>query len=198
VHTNHSAAAGQLTSHAFRDLPKGEKKEKTLSSGYPPHPVPPPTCFPTCCTRAQVLPGLQSLPLLRLPLLLTPDPVRHWSYEGALIDFRLPRHAGAPGDLEGGAQHPAGACAATIRLACLLAGWLAGLLHSASATCDVCVSMRRSLAHTDQLLALVGARCALQAAAATGAQVACSYKAGLAAAAAVGTRTCPGCLLRPG
>lgn len=56
--------------------------------------------------HAQVLPGLQSLPLLRLPLMLTPDPVRHWSYEGALIDFRLARHAGAPGDLEGGTLHP--------------------------------------------------------------------------------------------
>lgn len=48
-----------------------------------------------------MLPGLQSLPLLRLPIMLTPDPARHWSYDGALIDFRLARYAGAPGDVEG-------------------------------------------------------------------------------------------------
>ena len=32
--------------------------------------------------------------------MLTPDPARHWSYEGALIDFRLARYPGAPGDID--------------------------------------------------------------------------------------------------
>ena len=52
----------------------------------------------------QVLPGLQSLPLLRLPIMLSPDHVRHWSFDGALVDFRLARFPGAPGDIEQ-AQH---------------------------------------------------------------------------------------------
>lgn len=103
----------------------------------------------------QVLPGLQSLPLLRLPLMLTPDPVRHWSYEGALIDFWLARHAGTPGDLEGGTPHPgvsSGHCQPT--------GWLtqaalgSRLIFVAGAAIGqqgsdrvMCVSMRRSLTH---------------------------------------------------
>jgi len=58
------------------------------------------TPYLTPSIASQVLPGLQSLPLLRLPILLSPDPVRHWSYDGALVDFRLSRLTGAPGDIE--------------------------------------------------------------------------------------------------
>jgi hypothetical protein len=44
---------------------------------------------------------MQSLPLLRLPIMLGATPgTRQWSYERALVDLRLARFSGAPGDVE--------------------------------------------------------------------------------------------------
>lgn len=50
---------------------------------------------------AQVLRGVQSLPLLRLPVMLSAPPgTRHWSFDGASVDVRLARFPGQPGDVE--------------------------------------------------------------------------------------------------
>jgi hypothetical protein len=46
----------------------------------------------------QVMPGQQSLPLFRLPLMLTAQ--RKFTYDGALVDVRLAVYRGAPGDTD--------------------------------------------------------------------------------------------------
>ncbi|WIA19544.1 hypothetical protein OEZ85_004153 [Tetradesmus obliquus] len=47
-------------------------------------------------SSGQVVPGQQSLPLFRLPLMLTAQ--RKFTYDGALLDVRLAVYRGAPGD----------------------------------------------------------------------------------------------------
>lgn len=63
-------------------------------------PAPRPVIYlPTSALLAmllQVVPGQQSLPLFRLPLMLTAQ--RKFTYDGALLDVRLAVYRGAPGD----------------------------------------------------------------------------------------------------
>jgi hypothetical protein len=46
----------------------------------------------------QVLQGQQSLPLFRLPLMISAQ--RKFTYDGALLDVRLAVYRGAPGDTD--------------------------------------------------------------------------------------------------
>jgi hypothetical protein len=48
-----------------------------------------------------VLSGSQSIPLFRLPLVLAAR--RKFTYDGALLDFRVTRYSGAPGAAAGAA-----------------------------------------------------------------------------------------------
>eukprot|EP00878_Enallax_costatus_P034475 GHUV01038227.1.p1 GENE.GHUV01038227.1~~GHUV01038227.1.p1 ORF type:complete len:320 (+),score=114.50 GHUV01038227.1:447-1406(+) len=48
--------------------------------------------------NGQVFPGQQSMPLFRLPLMLTAQ--RKFTFDHALLDFKLAQYRGAPGDVE--------------------------------------------------------------------------------------------------
>ncbi len=54
--------------------------------------------FAPVLTRGRLAAGSRSVPLFRLPLLLVAK--RKFTYEGALLDFKVARYSGAPGDLD--------------------------------------------------------------------------------------------------